>query len=72
MPRWPVNYFKFQVLNISNNGVDNLDFIENLKELRILKCEDNKIEKVTNTHAVVQFWNPSSVLDGFRLIGYKL
>jgi len=34
-----------QVLNISNNGVDNLDFIENLKELRILKCEDNKIEK---------------------------
>merc|ERR1711990_914299 len=35
-----------QVLNISNNGVDNLDFIENLKELRILKCEDNKIEKL--------------------------
>jgi len=34
-----------QVLNISNNGVDNLDFIENLKELRILKCEDNKIER---------------------------
>ena len=43
----PINNLKFQVLNISNNGVDNLDFIENLKELRILKCEDNKIEKVT-------------------------
>ena len=35
-----------QVLNISNNGIDNLDFVENLKELRCLKSEDNKIEKV--------------------------
>ena len=33
-------------MNVSSNGIDNLDFIENLKELRTFKCEDNKIEKV--------------------------
>lgn len=37
-----------QVLNVSNNGIDNLDFIENLKELRTFKCEDNKIERFSD------------------------
>ena len=37
-----------QVLNISNNNIDNLDFVRNLAELRTLRCADNNIDNVTN------------------------
>jgi len=33
-----------QVLNISNNNIDNLDFVRNLGELRTLRCQDNKLD----------------------------
>jgi len=33
-----------QVLNISNNNIDNLDFVNNLAELRTLTCQDNKVD----------------------------
>lgn len=64
-----------QVLNISNNGVDNLEFIENLKELRILKCEDNKIEQFDDLtrlrgclrlHEVVLRGNPIAKIAKYR------
>ena len=35
-----------QVLNISNNNIDNLDFVNNLAELRTLTCQDNKVDNV--------------------------
>ena len=39
-----------QVLNISNNNIDNLDFVKNLGELRTLRCQDNKLDNVSNNH----------------------
>jgi Leucine-rich repeat (LRR) protein len=43
-----------QVLNISRNGIDNLDFIRNLIELVVLKCEDNNISDVNEFRVLKQ------------------
>ena len=39
---------RLQVLNISNNKIDNMEFIRSLTELNTLRCEDNHIHDLTH------------------------
>lgn len=41
-----------QVLNISNNGIDRLDFCASLSSLCVLRCEDNTIEHLAHLTAL--------------------
>ena len=50
-----------QVLNISNNGIDRLDFVTTLSSLCVLRCEDNNLEHLTHLTLLKQCPNLEKV-----------